>query len=98
MDQSPLTLQARPDFFEPKIVQLYRLLFRVRDFFIERTWPSLSDIKDPEDEDKPEGFWRELFLLKPDVYTLAEIVDNTDADFLLQVQVDQSQTERSERL
>jgi len=30
MEQSPLTQQARPDVFEPKVVGLYRQLFRVR--------------------------------------------------------------------
>lgn len=30
MEQSPLTQQARPEVFEPKIVGLYRQLFRVR--------------------------------------------------------------------
>ncbi|TKX21237.1 hypothetical protein C1H76_6778 [Elsinoe australis] len=66
MEQSPLTLQSRPDVFEPKIVQLYRQLFR-----------------EIEDEYKPEGFWRELFLLKPDASRLGHILDDTDADFLL---------------
>lgn len=31
MDQSPLTLQSRPDVFEPKIVQLYRQLLIVSE-------------------------------------------------------------------
>ena len=31
MEQSPLTQQSRPDIFEPKIVQLYRQLFRNPD-------------------------------------------------------------------
>jgi len=30
MDQSPLTQQARPEVFEPKVVDLYRRLFKVR--------------------------------------------------------------------
>lgn len=30
MEQSPLTQQERPEVFEPKIVGLYRKLFRVR--------------------------------------------------------------------
>lgn len=29
MEQSPLTLQARPEVFEPKVVQLYKRLFKV---------------------------------------------------------------------
>jgi len=30
MEQSPLTQQARPEVFEPKVVDLYRRLFKVR--------------------------------------------------------------------
>ncbi|KAG8624543.1 hypothetical protein KVT40_007610 [Elsinoe batatas] len=66
MDQSPLTLQSRPDVFEPKVVQLYRQLFQEVD-----------------DEDKLDGFWRELFLLKPDVPRLSQILDEVDGDDLL---------------
>lgn len=29
MEPSPLTQQARPDFFQPKIVELYQALFKV---------------------------------------------------------------------
>ena len=39
-----------------------------------------------KDEDKPEGFWRELFLLKPDISELGQILDETDPEFLLQFQ------------
>jgi len=67
--QSPLTQQARPDVFEPKIVQSYKQLFR-----------------NVEDDDSSEGFWKEFFLLKPDVARLGEILDDTEADFLLHVQ------------
>ncbi|PNS20990.1 hypothetical protein CAC42_3327 [Sphaceloma murrayae] len=66
MDQSPLTLQSRPDVFEPKIVQLYRQLFQ-----------------DVEDDDKTEGFWRELFLLSPDTARLSQTLEDADAEFLL---------------
>lgn len=31
MDPSPLTQQARPGVFEPKVVALYKALFRARD-------------------------------------------------------------------
>lgn len=31
MEQSPLMQQARPDVFEPKVVDLYRRLFKVRN-------------------------------------------------------------------
>jgi len=70
IDQSPLTLQTRPEVFEPKIVQLYRQLFR-----------------EHEDEEKSEGFWKELFLLRPDILHLTQILEDTSADYLLQVQV-----------
>ena len=33
MEQSPLTLQARPDVFEPKIVDSYRRIFRVSNTY-----------------------------------------------------------------
>ncbi|GAB1736072.1 hypothetical protein NU219Hw_g6123t1 [Hortaea werneckii] len=69
MEQSPLTQQARPEVFEPKIVGLYRQLFR-----------------EVEDDEKSNGFWRELFLLKPDVPKLRQILDGTDPEFLLHVQ------------
>ncbi|WPH04992.1 DUF1741-domain-containing protein [Acrodontium crateriforme] len=67
--QSPLTQQARPNVFEPKVVGLYRRIFR-----------------DVEDEEKPEGFWNELFLLKPEIARLRQILEDTEPDFLLHVQ------------
>lgn len=69
IEQSPLTQQTRPDVFEPKVVGLYRKLFR-----------------ENEDDEKPDGFWRELFLLRPDIPRLRQILQDTDADFLLQTQ------------
>lgn len=69
MEQSPLTQQARPDVFEPKVAKSYRELFR-----------------NPEDDEKPEGFWKEFFLLRPDLRRLGQILDDTDADYLLQTQ------------
>lgn len=67
---SPLTQQTRPDVFEPKVVGLYRRIFR-----------------EGEDEDKDDAFWSTLFLLKPDPSSLQNILENTDAGFLLQLQV-----------
>ncbi|KAF4548238.1 Hypothetical protein D9617_30g011430 [Elsinoe fawcettii] len=66
MDQSPLTLQSRPEVFEPKVVQLYKQLFH-----------------DNDDEDKSDGFWRELFLLKPDILSLGQILDEIEGQNLL---------------
>lgn len=37
MEASPLTQQARPETFQPKIVQLYEALFKVREH-----WKPLS--------------------------------------------------------
>ncbi|GAB7360545.1 hypothetical protein MBLNU230_g8493t1, partial [Neophaeotheca triangularis] len=68
MQDSPLTLQSRPQVFEPKVVGLYRDLFR-----------------NVQDDEKPEGFWRELFLLKPDTLRLRTILHDTDAHFLLHI-------------
>ncbi|GAB7329524.1 hypothetical protein MBLNU13_g01293t2 [Cladosporium sp. NU13] len=64
--QSPLTQQQRPDYFEPKIVTLYRDSFR-----------------DVEGQEHTEGFWRELFLLKPDLARLKQILEDIDAEYLL---------------
>ncbi|KAH9908151.1 DUF1741-domain-containing protein [Xylariomycetidae sp. FL2044] len=71
MEASPLTQQARPDTFQPKIVQLYEALFK--------------DDLDPE-ADKPEGFWREFFLLNPDQTSLQRILDGLGPDDLIQLQ------------
>ncbi|PSR78533.1 hypothetical protein BD289DRAFT_485987, partial [Coniella lustricola] len=68
MDKSPLTQQPRPEAFQQKVVQLYEELF-----------------KDDQDAglDLSEGFWRELFLLKPDRASLRRILDElTPGDLL----------------
>lgn len=73
--ESPLTQQARPDAFEPKIVQHYLYLFTILP-------------NENEDETLPsEGFWRELFLLKPDKRRLSDILDPLTANDLLHIQV-----------
>ena len=86
IDQSPLTQQARPEVFEPKIVGLYRELFRVCGI-----WHVMNHVtnraQEVEDDEKTEGFWRELFLLKPDVSRLRELLESTDVDFLLHMRV-----------
>jgi hypothetical protein len=73
---SPLTLQLRPDVFEPKIVQLYLYLFNVlaNDDSVNEPVPS-------------EGFWREFFLLKPDKQRLFDILDPLTASELLHIHV-----------
>ncbi|KAI5864092.1 DUF1741-domain-containing protein [Durotheca rogersii] len=71
MEASPLTQQARPDHFQPKIVQLYEVLFK-------------DDVDG--DGDKPEGFWREFFLLKPDRISLQRILADLGPEDLLGLQ------------
>ncbi|KAI0598764.1 hypothetical protein F4775DRAFT_554247 [Biscogniauxia sp. FL1348] len=71
MEASPLTQQARPEIFQQKIVQLYEALFK--------------DDVDSEG-DKPEGFWREFFLLKPDRASLYKILDELAPDDLINIQ------------
>ncbi|KAI0025897.1 DUF1741-domain-containing protein [Xylariomycetidae sp. FL0641] len=71
MEASPLTQQARPEIFQQKIVQLYEELFK--------------DDVDAEG-DKPEGFWREFFLLKPDHASLQNILAELSPDDLIHLQ------------
>ncbi|KAI1506447.1 hypothetical protein F5X99DRAFT_415249 [Biscogniauxia marginata] len=71
MDASPLTQQARPEIFQQKIVHLYEALFK--------------DDVDTEG-DKPEGFWLEFFLLKPDRASLYKILDDLGPDDLINIQ------------
>lgn len=75
MDASPLTQEARPQSFEPKIVQLYLSFFN-------------APANEANDEAQPsEGFWTELFLLNPDKRRLYEILKPRTAGELLQIQV-----------
>ena len=73
--ESPLPQQLRPDYFEPKIVQLYLHLFNV-----------LAN-DEAEDAVPSEGFWREFFLLKPDKQRLYDILEPMTAFDLLHMQV-----------
>jgi hypothetical protein len=73
--ESPLTQLLRPDSFEPKIVQLYLHLFSVL-------------VNEDVDEAVPsEGFWRELFLLKPDKQRLYDVLEPMTAFDLLHMHV-----------
>lgn len=40
-----------------------------------------------EEDEKPEGFWTELFLLKPDVARFERAIGKLDARQLLRIQV-----------
>ncbi|KAI9717458.1 MAG: hypothetical protein M1828_007220 [Chrysothrix sp. TS-e1954] len=70
MDESPLTLQARPDTFQPKIVGLYEQLFESESLL-----------------EHAEGFWSEVFLLKPDQAKLRETLEALSPEALLQHQI-----------
>ncbi|CAG8979118.1 hypothetical protein HYALB_00000251 [Hymenoscyphus albidus] len=72
MEPSPLTQQARPEIFQPKIVELYTALFKEEE--------------EESDHEKPEGFWREFFLLRPDKASLHRILDGLSPDDLLHLQ------------
>ncbi|KAI1341704.1 DUF1741-domain-containing protein [Xylariaceae sp. FL0016] len=72
MEASPLTQQARPETFQPKIVQLYEELFK--------------DDPDVVEDDKPEGFWLEFFLLKPDRASLLKILSDLTPDDVIHLQ------------
>ncbi|KAH8153934.1 uncharacterized protein LAJ45_01701 [Morchella importuna] len=68
---SPLTLDPRPS-FEPKIVSLYKGLFKEDD--------------EEYDEVKSEGFWTEFFLLKCHAPGLRSILEPLSPDDLLHLQ------------
>lgn len=85
--QSPLTQQHRPDFLEPKIVTLYRDLFRVTSLSPGESGHYTDVLQDVEGHEHTEGFWRELFLLKPDLMRLKETLDEIDAEYLLHTPV-----------
>lgn len=72
MEASPLVQQSRPDTFQPKVVLLYQRLL-------------LQD-EEEQFEERTEGFWRELFLLKPDSAGFRHILDELSADDLLHLQ------------
>ena len=71
MEVSPLTQQARPSSFQPKIIGLYHDLFK----------------QDDEDLAYSDGFWGEFFLLRPDRAGLERRLDGLTTDDLLQLQV-----------
>ena len=70
MEASPLTLQARPTSFQPKIDRLYEDLFR----------------QDDEDYADADGFWGEFFLLNPDKASLQRRLEALTTEDLLQLQ------------
>ncbi|KAF1809114.1 DUF1741-domain-containing protein [Eremomyces bilateralis CBS 781.70] len=70
MEQSPLSQQARPDVFQPKVIKLYESLL----------------LDDEDEAEKPEGFWREFFLHKPDTAGLRQLLANLTPDDMLHLQ------------
>ena len=70
MIKSPLTQQARPKSFRPKIAELYAILFD-------------QDDDRPADSD---GFWEEFFLLRPDKVRLEERLEGLRTDDTLHLQ------------
>ena len=86
MTDSPLTRQVAPEVFEPKVVELYKKLFRVSTTKRMSTY-SAKTCQEVEDDEKPQGFWTELFLLKPDIAQLRHILESTDGEYLIHLQV-----------
>lgn len=70
MEVSPLTQQARPSSFQPKIIGLYDDLFK----------------QDDDDLPYSDGFWGEFFLLRPDRAGLERRLDGLNTYDLLQLQ------------
>lgn len=70
MEVSPLTQQARPSSFQPKIIGLYDDLFK----------------QDDDDLAYSDAFWGEFFLLRPDKAGLEQRLDGLITDDLLHLQ------------
>ncbi|TKA82713.1 hypothetical protein B0A55_01252 [Friedmanniomyces simplex] len=88
MHSSPLTQQARPDIFEPKVAW-YRILGGEK--VQVKIHPLLQQLRrtsrmDAHDDEIPAGFWAELFLLRPDLPRLRDVLEHTDPGLLLQLQ------------
>ena len=47
----------------------------------------INPVQDVEGQEHTEGFWRELFLLKPDLPRLKQILEDIDAEYLLHAPV-----------
>ena len=75
METSPLTQQERPSSFQSKISQLYEDLFQ-------------QDDQDMADSD---GFWREFFLLPPDLGRLRQRLERLHPNDLLHLQHESQQ-------
>lgn len=70
MEVSPLSRQARPSSFQPKIIGLYDDLFK----------------QDDDDLAYSDAFWGEFFLLRPDKAGLEQRLDGLITDDLLHLQ------------
>ena len=88
MESSPLTQQRRPETFEPKVLHLYLKLFGVRRQYTEVLEADKRTLgQNEEDVVLSDGFWRELFLLKPERKRLAQILEALTPDDVLQIQL-----------
>lgn len=67
MEASPLTRQPQPEVFTPKIIHLYESLFK----------------HDDDGSEKPEGFWTEFFLHRPDRAALRRLLNDLGPDDVL---------------
>lgn len=86
MESSPLTQQARPLSFQPKIASLYENLFKV--IFDSRQWVNDTEgVQSEDDAVHSEGFWSEFFLLKPDISSLRRLFEEFSPEDLLHFQV-----------
>ena len=89
MEASPLSQQARPESFQPKIVSLYETLFKVSLSISKVPWSArllTHEIQEEEEIEKSEGFWQEFFLHKPDAKALEKLLASLSADDLLHLQ------------
>jgi hypothetical protein len=87
MEASPLSQQARPESFQPKVVSLYETLFKVESTPQLHTFiSSLTCAQEEEEIEKSEGFWQEFFLHKPDAKALEKLLASLSADDLLHLQ------------
>jgi len=89
MEASPLSQQSRPESFQPKVVGLYESLFNKvcsRRPLRHISYVRLICEQDDDEVEKSEGFWQELFLLKPEPKALKDILTDLSTDDLLHLQ------------
>ncbi|KAF1942030.1 DUF1741-domain-containing protein [Clathrospora elynae] len=70
MEPSPLTQDSRPEIFQPKIIHLYKSLFK----------------EDDDDGELSDGFWQEFFLHRPEAVGLKRMLAAISPDEMLHQQ------------